>query len=197
MPTAISDGEYQRRYDLIAQHHLNHHAQHGTNPWMSAEPDLRAWTVAFTRSHVPAEASILDAGCGIGQMAADLGAVGVDISADYIAHARTLGVDGHIGWIEHLPFPDDSFDAAICCDVFEHLRNPDICLTEIRRVVRQGGTLVVRVPDGEATGVGADSGFGFPVHFQSWTEPELAAFLGGTKIASEIEWNELLMAVTL
>jgi SAM-dependent methyltransferase len=46
------------------------------------------------------------------------------------------------------PFPDDSFDLAICCEVFEHLSlDPMFAMAEANRVMRLGGTLLISVPN--------------------------------------------------
>ena len=44
---------------------------------------------------------------------------------------------------EKLPFPDASFDAAVCTLVLCTVENPEQALSEIHRVLRPGGTLVV------------------------------------------------------
>lgn len=44
---------------------------------------------------------------------------------------------------EKLPFPDESFDAAVCTLVLCTVQNPEQALSEIHRVLRPGGTLVV------------------------------------------------------
>jgi ubiquinone/menaquinone biosynthesis C-methylase UbiE len=43
---------------------------------------------------------------------------------------------------EQLPFPDDSFDTAVCTLVLCTVRDPDRALAEIRRVLRPGGQLL-------------------------------------------------------
>jgi SAM-dependent methyltransferase len=43
--------------------------------------------------------------------------------------------------VYELPFPDESFDAALSHAVFEHLARPDVALAELRRVLRRGGAL--------------------------------------------------------
>lgn len=193
----IDEAEYQRRYDVIAAAHLEHYRAHGTNPWMSEEPQLRAWTIGKIREWVPPSATVLDAGCGIGLMLGDLSgffaAVGVDIAAEYIADAQARGCDARVGWLEHLPFDTGQFDAAVCCDVLEHVQDPERVVSELRRVVKPGGTLVVRVPDGDATDVGADSGFGFPVHLRSWDATTLPGLVGGTVLGWESWRNELVL----
>ncbi len=45
-----------------------------------------------------------------------------------------------------LPFPDASFDAVLCSQVFEHVFAPAEFLAEIRRVLRPGGRLLLTVP---------------------------------------------------
>lgn len=44
------------------------------------------------------------------------------------------------------PFPDESYDAVICTQVLEHSIDPDKLISEIRRVLRRGGTGLLTVP---------------------------------------------------
>lgn len=46
----------------------------------------------------------------------------------------------------HFPFPDASFDAVLCSQVFEHVFTPEEFLGEINRVLRPGGRLLLTVP---------------------------------------------------
>ncbi|HWQ14946.1 MAG TPA: class I SAM-dependent methyltransferase [Roseiflexaceae bacterium] len=46
---------------------------------------------------------------------------------------------------EDLPLPDAAFDAAVCWDVIEHVRDPERVLRELARVLRPGGTALVTV----------------------------------------------------
>jgi SAM-dependent methyltransferase len=96
----------------------------------------------------------LDVGCGAGQTYAQTVSrraasyTGVDVSAAAVALARTAGLDAHV--VEdaaRLPFPDNSFDLAICVEVFEHLFSPDGSAREIWRVLRPGGKLVASTPN--------------------------------------------------
>lgn len=64
------------------------------------------------------------------------------------ARAHCKAVD-----VRHMPFRDATFDAVVCCYLFELLPEDDIALTvnEIRRVLRDGGTLsMVLIGQGRA-----------------------------------------------
>jgi SAM-dependent methyltransferase len=100
---------------------------------------------------LPADARVLDAGCGSGRTLDELGhyghASGVDISQDAVDTARSRGhQDVRIGAIEEMPFDDASFDLVTCLDVVEHTPDDRRSLGELRRVTRPGGLLLVTVP---------------------------------------------------
>ena len=56
------------------------------------------------------------------------------------------GIIGYWGTLEDLAFPNSSIDAIGLFDVLEHLEDPGVVLSEIRRVLRPGGLLIVTVP---------------------------------------------------
>jgi methionine biosynthesis protein MetW len=96
----------------------------------------------------------LDVGCGDGGTSGvwlneHAGSyVGVDISDRALRKASERGLDVHrISDAAELPFPDHSFDLAVCTEVLEHLFEPQLALTEIHRVLRLGGRLIVTVPN--------------------------------------------------
>ena len=49
-----------------------------------------------------------------------------------------------------LPFADESFDLIWCSEVIEHLEDPAFALSELRRVTKPGGTLVLTTPNSYA-----------------------------------------------
>ena len=92
----------------------------------------------------------LDIGCGAGralQIAAERGA---DVSAldasgpmlDF-ARARTPGADLHRGDMESLPFAEATFDVVTAFNALQYAGNPDIALSQARRVLRPGGTIAI------------------------------------------------------
>jgi SAM-dependent methyltransferase len=104
---------------------------------------------------------LLDAGCGGGRHcfgALERGArvVGLDLDTTSLraghgplrARAREVAGFGAMlrGDAFRLPFPDASFDRAICSEVMEHVHDYRAAARELARVVRPGGTAAVTVP---------------------------------------------------
>lgn len=114
---------------------------------------------------LPRGAKVLDAGCGIGNVARALAVrhglniTGVDILDFNIAEAKRRSVNCgltrtthfQIGDYHHLPFDDDSFDGLYTMETFVHSANPKAALAEFARVLKPGGKLVMfeysRTPD--------------------------------------------------
>ena len=94
---------------------------------------------------------ILDVGCGTGAnllMLSKYGAAeGVDISEDALAFCRERGLDQvRLGAAEELPFDDGIFDLVTAFDVVEHMDDDLAGLSEMRRVLRPGGRVLLFVP---------------------------------------------------
>ncbi len=93
---------------------------------------------------------VLDAGCGGG---ATLEALrrhgrprGMELSEEAVAYNREKGRDVVRGSIEDMPFAGESFDLALALDVIEHVPDDLAALTELNRVLKTGGYLLVTVP---------------------------------------------------
>jgi len=105
-------------------------------------PLILEWTAGHER--------VLEVGTGEGQVARAIAAahgatvVGIDPTERQIevAIARGDGPDYHLAGAEQLPFDDASFDAVVCCLVFEHIDAVDAALSEVARVLRPGGRFV-------------------------------------------------------
>jgi SAM-dependent methyltransferase len=97
---------------------------------------------------------ILEIGSGSGALLRHLlrqghPARGVEISADRIAESRRLHGDLPIHKIDGitLPFDDASFDVVLSFDVFEHIRDSDGHLREVRRVLAPDGQYLLQTPN--------------------------------------------------
>ena len=106
---------------------------------------------ALVREQLPATA-YLDAGCGDGRYLAALAAelpervAGVDISERILETARRQappGAELRQANLEALPFPDGAFDLVLSTQVIEHVLDPPLATTELARVIRPGGVLVI------------------------------------------------------
>ena len=97
--------------------------------------------------------SILDAGCGTGGMIPHLqsygSVVGADLSDEALAFARRRQT-GHLvrSSLPYLPFAAGAFDLVTSFDVIYHqaVSDDEVALGEMARVLRPGGTLLIRVP---------------------------------------------------
>lgn len=98
-----------------------------------------------------AERRVLDAGCGTGTMLGHLvrygEAEGMDVDARAVAMCRRRGIDC-VRHVEALPLPwdDGTFDLVTALDVLEHADDDAALLSELRRVTRPGGLVLVSVP---------------------------------------------------
>lgn len=136
-PQTVRRGEYAARGDY-----------HRTlDPTWDYYPTYLAKLTAVRRylDGLPRMTRVLDAGCGEGvivdEYADRLEITGLD--ANYSSPRVTQGS------LIALPFPDASFDRALCLDVLEHLAYEDQprALAELFRVLRPGGELLVSVPN--------------------------------------------------
>ena len=100
-----------------------------------------------------ADARILDIGTSTGtnlRMLRDLGFVryeGLDFSEDAVRWCSEKGY-GKVtqGDVCRLPFPDATFDVVLATDIVEHVDDDLGALTEIRRVLKPSGRVLITVP---------------------------------------------------
>jgi SAM-dependent methyltransferase len=101
--------------------------------------------------------NVLENGCGVGmyvqRLAAHAGKVtGLEYDypraqqarqlADRLANAQVLCAAG-----EDLPFPSESFDLILSHEVLEHVQDDRMAVSEMARVLRSGGRMVIFVPN--------------------------------------------------
>jgi ubiquinone/menaquinone biosynthesis C-methylase UbiE len=114
----------------------------------------------------------LDIGTGPGQIVLKLARrlpgwefAGVDRAANMIAQARASAsattpparVQFMVGDGSRLPFPDHTFDLVICNSVLHHLAEPQQLFSEIERLAKPDGAILVR-------DLRRPSRFAFPLH---------------------------------
>lgn len=99
--------------------------------------------------------SVLDYGCGLGyayqrQLLGNVQRyVGADVSSMAVENARSKGLEAvQVNAVDgSIDFQSDTFDGAVCIEVFEHLFDPLSAARELNRVLKPGGVLVATVPN--------------------------------------------------
>jgi trans-aconitate methyltransferase len=94
--------------------------------------------------------SILDLGCGDGQLTQRLAVggahlAGVDASAEMVSAACSRGVEAIQANAESLPYPDGAFDAVFSNAALHWVRDQDAMMTEVYRVLKPGGRFVAEM----------------------------------------------------
>jgi SAM-dependent methyltransferase len=93
----------------------------------------------------------LDAGCGTGALSVALAplvgeVVGLDPNAEYLEAARRVAPE-NVRFVEGdataLPFDYGMFDIASCMRVLHHVHRPELVVSELARVTRPGGRMLV------------------------------------------------------
>ncbi|MET9427985.1 MULTISPECIES: methyltransferase domain-containing protein [unclassified Streptomyces] len=151
----------------------------GQSPWGFAASMRRMEVTTARKLALPAGSHVLDAGCGVGDVARTVAAEGglrvtgidgietdVALARRRTAAARASRVSGGsrdtdpatrflVADYHALPFADGSFDGLYTMESFVHSADPRRALAEFFRVVRPGGRLVMseysRTPSAELT----------------------------------------------
>lgn len=94
---------------------------------------------------VAAPRSVLEVGCGEGELAAHLWREGLrperfeicDVELQRLRPDLPPEIEARTASIYALPWPDQAFDLVLCCEVLEHLHDPAAGLRELARVARR------------------------------------------------------------
>jgi SAM-dependent methyltransferase len=100
--------------------------------------------------------SALDLGCGDGRLTAELDAAeltAAEVSQVALARVRRRLPGARVVELDPdapLPFGDGEFDLVLCAETIEHVRDVQLLLSEVRRVLKPGGTLALTTPASRA-----------------------------------------------
>lgn len=141
----------------------------------------------------------LDIGAGAGGntrvlQSAGWEATALEYSAAGVELARGRGLDVVQGDARDIPFPDNHFGLVVAYDVLEHIQEDDQVVTEIARVVRPDGRVLIAVPADMRLWSPHDEAIG---HVRRYTRQSLVALFDNDSFAiDEVRsWNVLLRPV--
>jgi 2-polyprenyl-6-hydroxyphenyl methylase / 3-demethylubiquinone-9 3-methyltransferase len=97
--------------------------------------------------------NVLEVGCGGGILTEEIARLGfnttgIDPSISSLnaaidhSNEANLKIKYEFASGENMPFPDKSFNVILCCDVLEHVQDLPAVVSEISRVLRDGGIFI-------------------------------------------------------
>jgi sterol 24-C-methyltransferase len=172
---------YDRTESRIGYAYLLHGTKHfgwydpGDSMWQFTRALRKMEFQLGKRLGLPKNATVLDAGCGNGDVARAmarnlrLNVTGIDILDFNIDEARERSAKTglqeltsfQLGDYSRLEFPDESFDGVYTMETLVHAADPARVLSEFRRVLRPGGRLVMfeysRTPEAQLSPEGNEA----------------------------------------
>ena len=99
---------------------------------------------------------VIDIGCGSGVQLREIAktgyarAIGIDVNIHAIQFARERSLPNTefiIADAQNLPIKPSSADKIVCAEIIEHVKSPQYLVSEITRVLKQGGAVVITTPN--------------------------------------------------
>jgi len=130
------------------------------NPYkFVSSSSIKSYFTEKIAQYISPDQKVLDVGCGNGVFLPILSPkcrrlVGVDISSDMlndasdtIAKLKCNNISLVHSSVEDMPFETCEFDLIVIVDVLHHLPEPKVALSEIKRVLKPGGRVLVFEPN--------------------------------------------------
>jgi SAM-dependent methyltransferase len=138
----------------------------------------RDFALSRLRKHFPADGALLEFGSSSGYMLEELkvefpaaSLAGSDAIESIVARVSThTSVPVTLIDITDCRLPSSSLDAVIALNVFEHVEDDSKAASEVARILKPGGCLVIEVPGGPQLYDGYDA---YLMHFRRYTRGSL------------------------
>lgn len=159
-----SAGNFRRQFNTIDQFTVRfcriiYKLLMRATTWRGREKAWRAKSdTMFLGAGTPGCQRLLDVGCGKGDFMTRMHrrgwlVEGLEVDARAVEYARlTNGLTVHLGSLETIRFPDNSFDVITSNHVIEHVHDPISLIRECLRVLKPAGRLVLATPNIESFG---------------------------------------------
>lgn len=147
---------------------------------------------------LPANARILDVGCGDGfhlGLLREFGPSGwrlegVDLDERAAAMARQNGLSVHVGTVQDLPLERGTYDFALMIQTIEHVSSPPEVLSAVHALLKPGGRLLIVTDNTDSLDFTAFKsrhwgGYHFPRHFNLFNRQALSRL--ASKCGYEVE----------
>jgi len=112
--------------------------------YLHGQTEYMKQVIQYFEGHRPEKTKILDIPSGSGALATSLNALGHDVVQADI-HGERGSVVANME--APLPFQQNEFDAVTCLEGVEHVLNPVNLISELVRVTKWNGTIVVSTPN--------------------------------------------------
>ncbi|MET0513907.1 MAG: class I SAM-dependent methyltransferase [Nitrospiraceae bacterium] len=139
--------------DIEARYRRDYWVEFSREQASTARDNIYRHTMARIHSRRGAPGTLVDVGCGAGRLlmyaqVRGWRAEGFELCEQAAEHGRARGAAIRLqSWLP-CPLDSESVDAVTFINVLDHLPRPFDALTEAWRVLRPGGVLYVRVPNG-------------------------------------------------
>jgi 2-polyprenyl-3-methyl-5-hydroxy-6-metoxy-1,4-benzoquinol methylase len=144
---------YYPRSSFDSKQYQPHQEASGFNAWLNGD-----YCSAYL--WIPKNVRVLDIGCGFGESlgyhtARGCEAYGVEADANIERIAQAFNLNVHIGLFEPDVYESDSFDYVTLDQVIEHAIHPVQMLSDIAKVLKPGGKVILSTPNSRGWGARA------------------------------------------
>lgn len=145
---------------------------------------------------IASEKIVLDIACGEGYGSSLLATVaksviGIDISETAINHAMAKYKKNNLQFMEgdctSIPLPDKSIDLVVSFETIEHIQNQEQMISEIVRVLKPNGLLLISSPDKYHYSI--ETGVNNPFHIKELYEQEFKHMIA-TTFKNSVFWGQ-------
>ena len=186
---AITEGKKANRNvvdEILEKDQWSHDTEHNRHETEIARFGLLSYLIEGQK--------VLEVGCGNGDLSIEIAKKGFDVTGldisnagihQAIQQAKTDNLYTKTNFLvgdgSRMAFPDNTFDSIILAEVLEHVRSSKKLLEEAVRVVRNGGRIIISVPDGLL--------IPWPGHLRIFLKDTLKTEL--SQYGGEIDWYTL------